>query len=258
MRRASRSKDMARAASSSFSAGGTSMGILRRSCRRCAASSGWFSRSGKPLRWSSALSGTWWRPSARKPWNGQWRARERRRVPGTRFCCRRPARPSISTAISKSAGSISPHWHARRSRRLMARKLSSDKVLFLVLVALSLFGCVMIYSASAVSAAATGGNPYRYLVKQIVALAAGGLAAFAVYRADYRLFARRWLGLAVYGVCLVLCVAALTRPPINSARRWLTVGPVMLQPSELLKIGLVLVLARLMTAKVSEPERALP
>jgi cell division protein FtsW len=140
----------------------------------------------------------------------------------------------------------------------MAHKLSSDKLLFIALIALSLFGCVMIYSASAVSAAQTGGSPYRYLIKQIIALAAGGLAAFAVYRADYRLFSRRWLGLAVYGACFLLCVAALFRPPINSARRWLTLGPVMLQPSELLKIGLVLVLARLATAKAAEPERALP
>ena len=52
----------------------------------------------------------------------------------------------------------------------MARKLTSDKVLFVALVALSLFGCVMIYSASAVSAGETSGNPYRYLVKQIAAL----------------------------------------------------------------------------------------
>src|SRR2546425_12325024 len=81
----------------------------------------------------------------------------------------------------------------------MARKLSSDKVLFAALVALSLFGCVMIYSASAVSAAQSGGSPYRYLVKQVVALVAGGLAAFAVYRADYRLFSRRWVVYGVYG-----------------------------------------------------------
>lgn len=144
----------------------------------------------------------------------------------------------------------------------MARKLSSDKVLFVALVALSLFGCVMIYSASAVSAAQTLGNPYKYLIKQIVALAAGGLAAFAVYRADYRLFSRRWVGYGVYGLSLLLCVAALFRPPINSARRWLTLGPVMLQPSEILKIGLVLVLARLVTSRASgpaaQPERALP
>ena len=62
----------------------------------------------------------------------------------------------------------------------MARKLASDKILFAALVALSLFGCVMIYSASAVSAAETAGNPYRYLLKQIGALAIGGLGAFAV------------------------------------------------------------------------------
>src|SRR6476646_7558155 len=120
----------------------------------------------------------------------------------------------------------------------------------------------MIYSASAVSAAQTLGNPYKYLLKQLVALAAGALAAFAVYRADYRLFSRRWVGYAVYGVSLLLCVAALFRPPINSARRWLTLGPVMLQPSEILKVGLVLVLARLVTSKASgpaaQPERALP
>jgi len=140
----------------------------------------------------------------------------------------------------------------------MARKLSCDKVLFVSLVALSLFGCIMIYSASAVSAAQTLGNPYKYLIKHIVALAAGGLAAFAVYRADYRLLGRRWVGYAVYAASLLLCAAALFCPPINSARRWLTLGPVMLQPSEILKIGLVLVLARLVTSKAAEPERALP
>ena len=107
----------------------------------------------------------------------------------------------------------------------MARKLASDKVLFVALVALSLFGCVMIYSASAVSAGVTAGNPYKYVIKQIVALMAGGLAAFAVYRADYRLFSKRWVGYGVYGVALLLCVMALFRPPINSARRWLTLGP---------------------------------
>src|SRR6266540_2371551 len=99
----------------------------------------------------------------------------------------------------------------------MARKLSSDKVLFAALVALSLFGCVMIYSASAVSAAETAGSPYRYLLKQIGALLAGGIAAFTVYRIDYRFFARPVVVYGLYTGAFLLCVAALLHPPINAA-----------------------------------------
>jgi cell division protein FtsW len=134
----------------------------------------------------------------------------------------------------------------------VARKLASDKVLFASLVVLSLFGCVMIYSASAVSAGETSGNPYRYLVKQVAALAVGGLAAFFVCRTDYRRLARPWVVYGAYGAALALAAAALFRPPINAARRWITFGPLMLQPSELLKIALVLVLASQLSRKVQK------
>ncbi len=142
----------------------------------------------------------------------------------------------------------------------MARKLASDKVLFITLVALSLFGCVMIYSASAVSAGETSGNPYRYLVKQIAALVIGGIAAFAVYRTDYRLFSRPWVVYGSYGAALALTVFALFRPPINGARRWIPLGLTMLQPSELLKVALVVLLAHQLarkSEKAGDPERAL-
>ena len=142
----------------------------------------------------------------------------------------------------------------------MARKLASDKVLFIALVALSLFGCVMIYSASAVSAGETSGNPYRYLIKQIAALALGGIAAIAICRTDYRVFAKPWVVYGAYGVSLALAVFALFRPPINGARRWLPLGVAMLQPSELLKIALVLLLAHQLarkSEKAGDPERAL-
>jgi len=141
----------------------------------------------------------------------------------------------------------------------MARKLATDKVLFVPLVALSLFGCVMIYSASAVSAAETFGSPYRYLVKQIVALVVGGIAAFVVSRTDYRFFSRPWVVYVAYGGAFALCVAALFQPPINAARRWIPLGPVMIQPSELLKVALVLLLASQIARKTLEsgdPQKA--
>jgi len=142
----------------------------------------------------------------------------------------------------------------------MARKLASDKILFITLVALSLFGCVMIYSASAVSAGEMSGNPYRYLVKQIAALVLGGIAAFAVYRTDYRIFARPWIVYGAYGVTLALAVFTLFRPAINGAKRWIALGPLQLQPAELLKVALVLLLAHQLarkSEKAGDPERAL-
>ncbi len=142
----------------------------------------------------------------------------------------------------------------------MARKLASDKVLFITLVVLSLFGCVMIYSASAVSSGETSGNPYRYLVKQILSLILGGIAAFVVYRTDYRRFGKPWVVYGAYGATLALAVFTLFRPPINGARRWIPLGVTMLQPAELLKVALVLLLAHQLarkTEKAGDPERAL-
>jgi cell division protein FtsW len=118
----------------------------------------------------------------------------------------------------------------------------------------------MIYSASAVSAGETSGNPYRFLVKQIVALLLGGIAAFAVYRTDYRFFARPWVVYGAYGVSLGLAAFALFQSPINGARRWIPLGVTMLQPSELLKVALVLLLAHQLarkSEKAGDPERAL-
>jgi cell division protein FtsW len=142
----------------------------------------------------------------------------------------------------------------------VAKKLASDKILFAALVALSLFGCVMIYSASAVSAGETSGNPYRYLIKQIAALVLGGIAAFVVYRTDYRRFGRPLLVYGFYGAMLGLAAFALLRPPINGARRWIPLGFTNLQPSELLKVALVLLLAYQLSRKAeggAGPEKAM-
>ena len=108
----------------------------------------------------------------------------------------------------------------------MARKLTSDKVLFVALVALSLFGCVMIYSASAVSAGETSGNPYRYLRQ-----ADRGARRSAASRPSSSTgpttarFARPWVVYGAYGVDARCWRSfALFRPPINGARRWIPLG----------------------------------
>jgi cell division protein FtsW len=80
-----------------------------------------------------------------------------------------------------------------------------------------------------------------------------------VYRTDYRRFGRPLLVYGFYGVTLALAAFALFRPPINGARRWIPLGFTMLQPSELLKVALVLLLAYQLSRKAesSSPEKAL-
>ena len=125
----------------------------------------------------------------------------------------------------------------------MARKLASDKILFAAFLTLALLGCVMIYSASAPEATRLYGNPYRYLAKQLAALIVGLTLAFVVSRIDHRHFRRPLVVYGGLGGCLFLCVVALFRPAINAAHRWIVVGPLTIQPAELMKVALVVFLA---------------
>src|SRR5262249_41793544 len=79
------------------------------------------------------------------------------------------------------------------------------------------------------------------------------------YRTDYRRFSRPWVVYGAYGLTLALAVFTLFRPPINGARRWIPLGVTMLQPAELLKVALVVLLAHQLarkTEKAGDPERA--
>ena len=68
----------------------------------------------------------------------------------------------------------------------MARKLKSDKLLFLATLLLVLASVVMVYSASAVIALERFHNPYLFLVKQAMWSALGLALLGVVMRVDYR------------------------------------------------------------------------
>src|SRR5688572_22130120 len=99
----------------------------------------------------------------------------------------------------------------------MARKLKSDKVLFLATLLLVCASVVMVYSASAVLALNRFNQPYFFLIKQGM-WAALGLAAMSIaMRLDYRNYREPsfiWLSL---GIVTVALVAVLFSAPINGS-----------------------------------------
>jgi len=78
----------------------------------------------------------------------------------------------------------------------MARKLSSDKLLFTVTIALIMFGLVMIYSASAVLALEKFGDPFHYVMRQLIWFACGIAAMTVIMNIHYRKWSNRIL---IYG-----------------------------------------------------------
>ena len=133
----------------------------------------------------------------------------------------------------------------------MSRKLAFDRVLFSIPVVLSLFGVVMIYSASAVLSMNRFGSPYHYLGKQAAALTAGFALMLWGMHFDYRRFRNRWIIMgALVGVTGLLMLALLT--PSGPVRRWISLGFFSFQPSELAKPIVVLFLASFLDSRASE------
>jgi cell division protein FtsW len=132
----------------------------------------------------------------------------------------------------------------------MARKLKSDKLLFTATLLLVCISVVMVYSASAVMAMESKQAPYYYLFKQAAWALLGLCFVPIVMRIDYRNYRQPvviWTMLAV--VCAAL-VAVLFGRPVNGASRWLGLGPLGVQPSELAKIAVILCTAALLEQRL--------
>jgi cell division protein FtsW len=132
----------------------------------------------------------------------------------------------------------------------MARKLKSDKILFTATLLLVCTSVVMVYSASAVIAMERFQQPYLFLFKQAAWVLIGLSLMPIVMRIDYRCYRQPgviWTGLGIVAVSLV---AVLLMPPVKGASRWLNLGPLGVQPSELAKIAVIVFTAALLERRM--------
>jgi len=132
----------------------------------------------------------------------------------------------------------------------MARKLKYDKVLFTATLLLVCSSIVMVYSASAVVALERYQRPYLFLTKQIMWAVLGVAVLGLVMRVDYRTYRQPafiWSCLGVLGLGLI---AVLFSAPVNNARRWLGLGGLGVQPSELAKLSAIFFIAALLERRM--------
>ncbi len=132
-----------------------------------------------------------------------------------------------------------------QQRVMMPRLTRPDAWLLTAVAGLLGFGVVMVFNVSYFLAQARYGDPYVFFRKHVVAVVAGIIVLAVVSRIRLEVL-ERWAG-----VMLPLCVLALLlvlTPGIGAerggARRWIALGGFSLQPSEFVKLGMVLFLAR--------------
>jgi cell division protein FtsW len=106
----------------------------------------------------------------------------------------------------------------------------------MVTMGLVAFGLVMVYSATSAAAAVGGSNPSYYLERQGIYAALGIVLMIFVQRWDYRRLRVLAPMLVLVSIVLLLAVLAIG-PPVNGARRWISLGPAAFQPSELAKVA---------------------
>ena len=121
-----------------------------------------------------------------------------------------------------------------------------DYSLLFTIIFIMAFGLVMIYSASSYMAQLKYGDAAYFMMRQLKIGVAGLVVALVISKMDYHWYAR--FALFAYALSYVLMiVVSLFGKVVNGKRRWLQLGPVSFQPTEFVKIALIVLLASVIT-----------
>ncbi|MBF0487337.1 MAG: putative lipid II flippase FtsW [Nitrospirae bacterium] len=137
-----------------------------------------------------------------------------------------------------------------------------DKILFLSVLCLVFVGVFMVYSATSVvapsrteAAAAASLTDMRYLKKHLVSIILGFALMALMYKVNAESLKKAALPLLIMSVLLLLAVKVPgIGATVNGARRWIRVLGVTFQPSELVKLSMVLFMAKYLSGGSFVPD----
>ena len=133
----------------------------------------------------------------------------------------------------------------------IATNHSIDFILLIdVLIMLSL-GIVMVMSASSPTSLSETGKSYTYVKTQALSAVLGLIMMFIISKIDFKVY-KKFYKIIYIGVIILLISVAVLGRSVSGAKRWIDLGFISFQPSEIAKIGLILFYAALLTNYKSE------
>lgn len=129
---------------------------------------------------------------------------------------------------------------SRRQKRAQPAK-KPDMQLLVVILFLSFWGAIMIYSGSVLVAVKQGYSPYFYFVRQLAWVAIGIIGGYVAFSIDYKLLPKLAVPGLVFAISGLILVLILNWG--SDIKRWIDLGPFDLQPSEITKLVFLVYLA---------------
>ncbi len=144
----------------------------------------------------------------------------------------------------------------------MAKSISSEKpakikrkqgkidITFLSLILILLtIGLIMLFSASYAYSLTYYGNSFKFILRQTVFAAVGLVIMFVLSKIDYHFYRKfSWI---IYAASVAMLAFLLAMPPMvegMEVKRWIAIGPLTFQPSEIAKFSIILLFSHLIAA----------
>ena len=145
---------------------------------------------------------------------------------------------------------------ARPGRRQIAPLSLEAKVLATSVGGLCLLGLPIVLSASAPAAILAGSSPWSYVIRQSIYMGLGVIAALVVSRTSVQVVRKLRFPLLFMAFCLLIVVFV---PGLGhfagGSSRWIGIGPFQLQPSELMKLALVVFAADVLARRAKRRDQ---
>lgn len=131
---------------------------------------------------------------------------------------------------------------AKKRKRKHVNEFYFDNTMLLCVLLLLFFGLIILYSTSSYSAKLEHNDAAYYLKKQAFATVLGLVGMFVISKIDYHKWVKWGFPIYIASLVMIALVATPLGRTINGARRWIYIGSLSIQPAEVAKLALVIML----------------
>lgn len=146
-----------------------------------------------------------------------------------------------------------PNQNIKKKKKSVVQKGKLDITFLSFVLLLLTIGLVMLFSASYAYSYEYYQNSYKFISRQAAFAAVGLCLMFLVSKIDYHFWRRfAW---AIFLISTLLLIVLLALPPMVSGmdvKRWIVIGPINFQPSEIAKFSIILLFSSLISAHQQE------